>query len=315
MSDIKFEANNSTGIILALLTAFLWGTIPLALVYCLVYLDGVTITWFRFTMAAIVCFIWQLRRGQLNEFSRLTLKDWGVLTLAGIFLILDYVAYTMALNYISPIATTIFSQATPFFLCIGGIIVFKERLNFIQILSFTVLFLGLILFFNDSLASAISDQKMLVIGVVITVFASLIWVFYALLQKSLFTKLSTTNILLFIYGFAIISLAPFSELSHFNHINGYVWIVLIFCALNTIIGYWAFTQSMRHIDTTKISTIIATIPLITIAASYLSFMIWPKYIKFEQINLLGWVGIFLVVISVIIFNHQSKPTQKENMIS
>ncbi len=139
MQNIKFQSNTTTGILLAVLTAFLWGTIPLALVYCLVYLDGVTITWFRFTVAAVVCFIWQLHKDRLKEFSHLNLKEWSILILAGIFLIVDYVAYTMALNYISPVATTIFSQATPFFLCIGGVIVFKERLNLVQVLSFIVL--------------------------------------------------------------------------------------------------------------------------------------------------------------------------------
>jgi drug/metabolite transporter (DMT)-like permease len=91
--------------------------------------------------------------------------------------------------------------------------------------------------------------------------------------------------------------------------------VLIFCALNTIIGYWAFTQSMRHIDTTKISTIIATIPLITIAATYLAFIIWPNYIQFDQINFLGWLGIFLVVTSVIVFNRQSKQIIEEELLT
>lgn len=309
MLNNKFAANNSTGIFLILLTALLWGVLPLALVFCLSYLDGVTITWFRFTVAAIICFIWQLSRNQLKEFSNLSLKDWVILTLAGVFLIIDYIGYTMALNYISPVTTTIFSQATPFFLCIGGIIVFKERLNLIQVMCFVTLFAGLVLFFNDSLVSIISHHNKLVIGVTITILASLLWVFYALLQKSLFKKLSTTNILLFIYILAIVSLAPFSDMKNFNKLDGYGWVVLIFCALNTVVAYGAFTQSMRHIDTTKISTIIATIPLITITAAYLSFLIWPKHIKFDQINFLGWLGIFLVIASVIIFNRKSNTRQ------
>ena len=229
--------------------------------------------------------------------------------MAGVFLIIDYIGYTMALNYISPVTTTIFSQATPFFLCIGGVIVFKERLNLIQVMCFVTLFAGLVLFFNDSLVSIISHHNKLVIGVTITILASLIWVFYALLQKSLFKKLSTTNILLFIYILAIVSLAPFSDMKNFNKLDGYGWVVLIFCALNTVVAYGAFTQSMRHIDTTKISTIIATIPLITITAAYLSFLIWPKHIKFDQINFLGWLGIFLVIVSVIIFNRKSNTQQ------
>ena len=314
MSDSKFVANNTTGVLLILLTATLWAVVPIALVYCLAFLDGVTITWFRFTLAAVLCFLWQIKRKQLNEFANLNKKDWLILFFAGVFLIIDYIGYTIALNYISPITTTIFTQATPFFLCIGGIIFFKERLSVIQVICFVIIFIGLALFFNDSLASAMTEQTSLVIGVIITVLAALTWVFYALLQKCLFNKLSSTNILLFIYILAIITLAPFSDLSQFNKIDSYGWIVLIFCGLNTVVAYGAFTQSMRHIDTTKVSTIIATIPLITIVAAYLAYIIWPNYYKFDQINPIGWLGIILVVGSVVIFNRKGSQSVKLNKI-
>ncbi|NQZ79949.1 MAG: DMT family transporter [Colwellia sp.] len=302
MSQNNFVANTTTGLSLALLTALLWSILPLALAAILLSLDGVTITWFRFTFAAVICFFWQLYRGKLNEFMQLTPKDWFVLTLAAVFLIIDYVGFTLALNYISPIAATVFSQVTPFFLCIGGIIFFKERLNYVQIWCFVLLFIGLMLFFNDSLTAVLSEQEMLVIGAVIAVLSSLIWVFYALLQKSLLKRLSATNILLYIYALAIVLLAPVSDLQGFVKLDGYDWLILLFCALNTVVAYGAFAQSMKHIDTTQVSVIIATIPLFTIVLSYLAFVYWPQYFTFEQINQLGWLGVFMVVASVVIFN-------------
>ena len=302
MSQNNFVANTTTGLSLALLTALLWSILPLALAAILLSLDGVTITWFRFTVAAVICFFWQLYRGKLNEFMQLTPKDWFVLTLAAVFLIIDYVGFTLALNYISPIAATVFSQVTPFFLCIGGIIFFKERLNYVQIWCFVLLFIGLMLFFNDSLTAVLSEQEMLVIGAVIAVLSSLIWVFYALLQKSLLKRLSATNILLYIYALAIVLLAPVSDLQGFVKLDGYDWLILLFCALNTVVAYGAFAQSMKHIDTTQVSVIIATIPLFTIVLSYLAFVYWPQYFTFEQINQLGWLGVFMVVASVVIFN-------------
>jgi drug/metabolite transporter (DMT)-like permease len=298
----NFIASTTTGLSLALFTALLWGMLPIALASILLSLDGVTITWFRFTFAAIVCFFWQLYQGELNEFTQLTTRDWFILNLAGIFLIADYVGFTLTLNYISPIAATVFSQVTPFFLCIGGIIIFKERLSFVQILCFIVLFIGLVFFFNDSLTTVLSEREMLMIGAVVAVLSSLVWVFYALLQKCLLKRLSATNILLYIYALAILLLAPISDLNGFVKLDGYDWLVLLFCALNTVIAYGAFAQSMKHIDTTQVSIIISTIPLFTIALSYGAFLLWPQYFIFKEINVLGWLGVFMVVTSVLIFN-------------
>jgi drug/metabolite transporter (DMT)-like permease len=298
----NFIASTSTGLSLALFTALLWGTLPIALASILLSLDGVTITWFRFTFAAIICFFWQIYHGNLAEFTALKQKDWFILTLAGIFLIADYVGFTLTLNYISPIAATVFSQVTPFFLCIGGIIIFKERLSVVQVLCFIFLFIGLIFFFNDSLTTVLSEREMLMIGAVVAILSSLVWVFYALLQKSLLKRLSATNILLYIYALAILLLGPISDLNGFVKLDGYDWLVLLFCALNTVIAYGAFAQSMKHIDTTQVSTIISTIPLFTIALSYCAFLFWPQYFIFKEINILGWVGVFMVVASVLIFN-------------
>ncbi len=301
-----FVASKSTGLSLALLTVLLWSILPIALVSILSVLDGISITWFRFTVAAILCFCWQSYRGKLKEFTQLTIKDWSVLTLAGLFLIADYVGFTLALNYISAIAATVFSQVTPFFLCLGGIILFKERLSLIQVLCFVCLFIGLVFFFNDSLTGVLTNTEMLITGAAIAVLSSLIWVFYALLQKSLLKRLSSTNVLLFIYGLAIVILAPFSDIEALSQLDSYDWLVLIFCALNTVIAYGAFAQSMKHIDTTQVSMLISTIPLFTIAMSYIAYMAWPKSFVFDEIDLVGWLGILMVVASVITFNQAGK---------
>ena len=164
--------------------------------------------------------------------------------------------------------------------------------------------------FNDSLTAVLTNKEMLITGAAIAVLSALIWVFYALLQKSLLKRLSSTNILLFIYSLAIIILAPFSDIGAFFTLDGYDWLILLFCALNTVIAYGAFAQSMKHIDPTQVSMLISTIPLFTIALSYLTFIIWPMYFTFDEIDLIGWLGIFMVVASVIIFNKAGQAKKK-----
>ena len=313
MLNNNFIVSTSTGLSLALLTVLLWSILPIALVSILSVLDGVSITWFRFSVAAILCFLWQVYRDKLKGFSQLSRKDWSILTLSALFLIGDYVGFTLALNYISPIAATVFSQVTPFFLCLGGILFFKERLSITQVLCFVFLFIGLVCFFNDSLTGMLTNKEKLITGAVLTVLSALIWVFYALLQKSLLKRLSATNILLYIYGLAIIILAPFSDIGAFKTLDGNDWLVLLFCALNTVVAYGAFAQSMKHIDTTQVSMLISTIPLFTIALSYITFITWPMHFTFDEIELIGWLGIFMVVASVIIFNQAGQTKKKCNV--
>jgi drug/metabolite transporter (DMT)-like permease len=112
--------------------------------------------------------------------------------------------------------------------------------------------------------------------------------------------------LLYIYGLAIVVLGPFSDIEAFIKLNSSDWLVLIFCALNTVIAYGAFAQSMKHIDTTQVSMFISTIPLFTIALSYIAYAVWPMNFTFDEIDLVGWLGIFMVVASVIIFNQGAK---------
>jgi drug/metabolite transporter (DMT)-like permease len=50
------------GLSLAVVTALLWGTLPLALKVALQQIDGITITWCRFTVSAIVLLALRIRR-------------------------------------------------------------------------------------------------------------------------------------------------------------------------------------------------------------------------------------------------------------
>ena len=50
------------GLFLALLTAFLWGILPIKLKQVLLVMDPITVTWFRLTVAGICSQIQHYRR-------------------------------------------------------------------------------------------------------------------------------------------------------------------------------------------------------------------------------------------------------------
>ena len=295
------------GLILVSTTVIFWGILPVALVFALSLQDGTTITWFRFLVAAVVCTAWQGWRGQLVEYTRLSGKDWGWLALAAFFLIGDYLLYIYGLTYIDPSAMQVFSQTTPLFMALGGIVFFKEKLTRRQGICFVGLFTGLGLFFNSAISNFEFGEANFIIGAVLAVVASFIWALYAMLQKKLADRLSPMNILLFIYIVAVFCLFPKSNLSSFAALGTADWAILVFCAFNTLVAYNAFSESLKYWPTTHISSILALTPLATIVASYIGNRLWPDTVLFASVNLLGWGGVALTLVSMVVFNLRRKP--------
>jgi len=290
------------GLIMVSITVVFWGILPIALVFTLKMQDGMTITWFRFVVAAILCLTYQAAKGRLKEFKVLTLKDWGILFAATILLISDYLLYIHGLNYIDPTALQVFSQAMPLFLALGGIIFYKERISLFQSVCFFTLFIGLGLFFNDAILGFSLSEDSFIIGAMIALFAAFVWSVYALLQRHLVQKISSTNILLFVYLVAVIGLLPVSNLTSFAPLEIIDWVILGFCALNTLIAYYSFSESLNFWPTTHISSGLALIPLATIFASYGAHQLWPETILFPNLNFIGWIGVALTLVSMVLFN-------------
>jgi len=300
------------GLIFISITVLFWGMLSIALTFALKVQDGVTITWFRFLVAAIISFLYQMARGRLREYRTLSPKEWGIMFIAGVLLITDYVGFVVALNYISPATNQIFSQATPLFMALGGIIFFRERLTFIQVLCFAGLIAGLMMFSNAALsemtaeAALSGDRQNFILGASIAVFCSFTWACYAMLQKRLGSRLSSTNIFLFIYFLAVVLLLPIADLGSFGDVKGAGWGILTFCAFNTLIAYGSFGESLRYWPATHISSVVAATPLITIFCSYFAHRLWPDVIPFPTVNLLGWFGVALTLICMVLFNMRPK---------
>ena len=70
------------GLLLALVTAACWATLPVALKMSLSVLDPMTLTWFRFAFAAVFMGLWLLGKRRMSAFGALQPKQWRWLLLA-----------------------------------------------------------------------------------------------------------------------------------------------------------------------------------------------------------------------------------------
>ena len=281
------------GLLLALVTAACWATLPVALKLTLEQLDPYTLTWFRFLLAAGVMLAWLAARNGLGGFARLDRKRWWLLSVAALCLIGNYLFYLLGVQWTSPANAQLLIQLAPLLMALGGIFVFRERFNGWQWAGLVVLSGGLALFFSEQLAVGAAGYAF---GSGLVIVAAVVWAGYALLQKQLLLRLSSPAILLFIYVCASVLLLPLAQPASLLRLDGLHWALLMFCAINTLVAYGAFAEALAHWEASRVSAILATTPLLCLGAVAAVHALWPAVIAPERVGVIGYVGAALVVL-------------------
>jgi len=284
------------GLLLALLTAFLWGILPIKLKQVLQVMDPVTVTWYRLSVSGGLLFAWLAANRRLPSFSRLGVKGKGLVSVAVAGLVGNYVLYLVGLNLLSPGTAQLVVQLGPVLLLVASVFVFKERFSVGQGLGLLVLLLGFALFFNQRLEELLTSLGTYTTGVLTIILATSIWVFYALSQKQLLTVWSSQQVMMVIYICCALLLTPWVhplEALQLSPLQG--WLLLA-CCLNTLVAYGAFAEALAHWEASRVSATLALTPLVTFVAVALAAWLWPDYVHAEQINGLGYVGAVTVVL-------------------
>lgn len=290
--------NFRKGLLLVTIAVGLWGALPIALQLILPTVDPVTLTWFRFICAFLIAVIIQLVLKRLGEFRGLTFKQWSILTLAMLGSISNYVLFVVSLKYLSGPSAQLIFQVAPIMMAVGGVLFYKERLSAIQIIYFAGVIIGMLMFFNRDLAG-LNGQTQILIGITCVFFSALSWVIYTLLQKSLIHRISSTNILLYIYFCASVLLLPFSAPEKIAHVDSELLPVLLFLSLNTLVAYEAFTRSLHHWPVSRIGAALPLVPVVAFLCAYFLHPIWPNHIAVDTLNLVALIGIVMVTICAV----------------
>lgn len=287
------------GLTLTLITALCWATLPIALKIVLDVLDPITLTWFRFLVAAGFTAAWLGLRGKLRGpragYGGLGRRGWLMLLLAALMLVSNYVFYLLGVQHTTPANAQLLIQLAPLMMALGGIWVFGEHFRTAQWLGLGLLVVGMALFFADQLATAARAKPGYVLGSGLVIVGAVVWAVYALLQKQLLVKLGSMQILLFIYVVASVVLLPFARPATLLQLDALHWAVLAYCAFNTIGAYGAFAEALAHWEASRVSAILATTPLLCIAAVTGVHALWPQWLAAERITALGWLGATLAV--------------------
>jgi drug/metabolite transporter (DMT)-like permease len=284
------------GLLLALVTAFCWATLPLVLKMTLRVMDPITLTWFRFLFAAVFMFFWLSAKKQLVVYKAIDARRLWILLAAALLLIGNYVGYLFGVYYTTPANAQLLIQLAPLLMALGGVFVFKENFTRGQWFGLFIICIGMALFFRDQIAfEAVSNARYL-LGSGIIVLAAFSWAAYALLQKQLLMKLPSQHILSFIYLVSALALWPFAKPSVLFELNALHWGLLLFCAINTLVAYGAFAEALAHWQASRVSAILASTPLLCLLAVFIVHGIWPNAIAEEHVTVLGFIGALLVVL-------------------
>lgn len=288
-------AGARTGLLLSIVTACMWGVLPIALKLSLERLDAYTITWWRLASAAVLLgavLAWQRRLPRWSAFDR---HATTLLAIATLGLLANFVLYLVALDHTSPSIAQVVIQIAPLMLLLGGVFLLRERFVPQQWAGFAVLGGGLLLFFNERLPELAHPAEGLGLGVALLLAASATWASYGLAQKQLLARLTVRQILWVIFTACAILLAPFSQWRPVLALEPlYAW-ALVFCCANTLVAYMSFAEALRHWEVSRVSAVIATAPLVTVAAMWLLGRVAPGMLDAEGLNAASIVGALCVV--------------------
>src|SRR5947209_4627520 len=101
------------GLALSLVTALLWGVLPIALKQLLHYLGPLTITWYRFLVALAVLWSWLRVRKGIPDLGRLRGRVAALMAIAVVGLVGNYVCYLISVAYITPAGAQTLIQLAP----------------------------------------------------------------------------------------------------------------------------------------------------------------------------------------------------------
>ena len=289
------SGRSGLGFALALTTMSLWSGLPFALDGLLGRMDAASITWWRFVAAALALLGVLAWRGALPPLRSLGRGQLVLLGTATFFLGANYLAYLLALGETAPADAQVLIQLAPLLLALGGIVVFRERFTPVQWTGFATLVAGLLLFSASQLRALVAGADRYVIGSALMVVASVTWAIYGLAQKQLLHHLSSQGIMVCIYAGCALLFTPIASPAGVLELDGVGVALLVFCALNTIVGYGAFSEALAHWEASRVSAVLSLTPMATIALGAAGSALWPDLLRMQPLSATSWLGAVLVV--------------------
>ncbi|NNJ72157.1 MAG: DMT family transporter [Enterobacterales bacterium] len=290
------QYNWKLGVVLSLTTALMWGLLPVSIAPVFGSVDPITITYYRLAGGGSILLIWIYFQKGMNVKANFTWENLPYLVLAVIMIAANYYLWLIGLKYTSPSTAQVMIQIAPMLLLIGSVWLFKELFSRKQFLGLIIFVTGLLLFFNNKLATLFDDLNSYSTGILLLLFAAITWAIYGLAQKRLLRDFGALELIFVILMLASMLFLPFSQPHQAFVLDSVTLGLLIFGGINTAVAYGCFTAAMHYWETPRVSAVIAVVPVLTLFFGYLQQLLWPNLLPPEPINNLSIIGALVVVV-------------------
>ena len=294
-------------VFLIVFAATLWGSIGLFIRYFnSLGLDSMQIVMIRMTLSAIIFSIFMLIYNK--KAFKIKLKDlWCFLGSGILSLGLFSFCYFKAIELSSMSVASILLYTSPMFVMLFSVVLFKEKLNTMKVVSLVLAFSGC------ALVTGIltGGSQISVIGLLFGLASGLFYALYSIFSRfALMKGYEPLTITMYTFIFASIAVIAFSNpipvVKVMFSSAKTVFISILFAVLNGVLSYFAYTFALKYIKSSTASIISTIEPVVaTIAGA----VVFSEAVEFPT----GYLGILLVLASVVIINIKIKP-QKRRVI-
>lgn len=290
------SGRSAYGFALVLLACVTWGFFPIAAKGITSQLDPHTINFYRFAIAGLMLFPFLIMRGSLPRLADKGSVHHNLRLLAcALLLIINYFFYIIGVQHITPSATQILIQFSTVMLLLAGVFFFGERLSRRQWLGCFIFLGGLMVFFYPRIVAMLDGFNDYALGMGLISLAAICWTSYAVLQKQLLLHFTSSQIMLVVYLLGSLVFLPLAQPLSIFELSTPGLLLLLFCGTSTLIGSSSFSEALAHIEASKASAMLSTLPVFTILFMWcLSFV--PGFaITAEPLTTLTLSGAALVV--------------------
>ena len=231
-------------------------------------------------------------------------KNIWLLIIIGIIFGLNQLLFFIGYDLAGAINGSLTQKTSVFFGLIFGVLILKERITKVQIIFSIILFFGLFLAIAQ-VSFTTSFNINIVMGVLILLFITILWMLGHTLTKSMFDRNEMTptqmvfirnilsGILLIVTYFLIF---PVDKLSLFTDpVN-----VFFFIAMGVVYGSGLFCwyKTLSYLDVSKATIIISPTPIVT--------SLFASFILGEVFTVFHLIGTLLVITSIIMIVRQKE---------
>lgn len=253
------------GFALVLLACVIWGFFPIAAKSITTQLEPYTINFYRFSIAGAMLLPFLLFKRSIPQlFEKGNYHQTLSLAMCSLLLIINYFFYIFGVQRITPSATQILIQFSTVLLLLAGVLFFRERLSRRQWLGCAIFLVGLIIFFYPRIITMFKGFDDYAVGMGLVLLAAISWTGYAILQKQLLLHFSSAQIMLVVYILGSLVFLPFAHPFSAFQLSTSGLLLLFFCGASTLVGSVAFSEAMAHLEASKASAMLATLPVFTI---------------------------------------------------